>query len=450
MENRQIGRPTIPTSITVHLGDVNNPSKNVTVSFTDYIKNVACSEIFPSWPEVSIRCNVLAIISFTLNRIYTEWYRSKGYDFDITSLPNYDQTFIYGRDLFENITMIVDELFNNYIVKGNHIEPFFAKYCDGKKTLCDGLSQWGTVSLANQGKTPLEILKHYYGEDISIIRDAKLTDVVTSYPGVPLKLGDVLDHVKIIKRELNRIAINYPALPKFEVIHEYYDVLLEDAIKKFQDIFDLEVTGIIDKPTWYKIKYIYSGVKKLSDMYTEGITLEDIETDYNMELKLGDVGNHIRALHYFLGVIAYFDDNIPLLEIDSKFDSNTKQMVISFQNEYNIKATGVVDINTWNKIKEVYLNVLSTLPSEYLIYKDEIYPGTVLSLGMMGDDVTTLQQFLSDINKKNPNFPKVNITGCYDTKTEEAIKYIQSENNLEENGTLGPIEWKYMIEMSKK
>ncbi len=450
MKERQIGRPKIPTSLIVHLGSPEEKSEDLTVSFIDYIKNVASSELYPSWPEAALRSNILAQISFTLNRIYNEYYPSQGYSFDITSLPKYDQNFQKGRDIFENIGQIVDEIFNNYIVKGNHIEPYFASYCDGKNTLCEGLSQWGTVSLAKLGKTPTEILKYYYGNDISIIRNAEVAEPILSYPGIPLQLGDVSEHVRIIKRQLNRIAVNYPALPTFETIHEFFDVLLEDAVKKFQDIFDLEVTGIIDKATWYKMKYLYSAVKKLSDIYAEGVSQEEIEMKFGLELKKNDQGTHVQGLHYFLSVIAYFDEDIPFLDVDSIYNEQTEKMIRAFQKKYHLEETGIVDVTTWNKIKEAYFELLSHLPKDVLSHKDEIYPGISLSLGMKGDEVRTLQGFLKQIAKKNSTFPIVEVTGCYDTKTENAVKQIQKENNLEETGRVGPIEWKYMIEKWKQ
>ncbi len=450
MEDRQIGRPIIPTTIIVHLGNPDEASEEITISFIDYIKNVACSELYPSWPDAALRSNILAITSFSLNRIYNEYYPSKGYSFDITSLPNYDQTYVKGRDLFDNIIKIVDEIFNNYVVKGNHIEPYFTNYCDGKKTLCEGLSQWGTVHLAEQGKTPTEILKYYYGNDISIIQNAEVADPITSYPGVPLKVGDVSEHVRIIKRQLNRIHVNYPAIPEFDTIHEFYDVVLEQAIQKFQNIFDLEITGMIDKATWYKIKYLYNAVKKLSDIYTEGLLQEDIEMKFGLELKKNDQGPHVQGLHYFIRVIAYFDNDIPFLSVDSIYDSNTEKMVIAFQKKYGLPANGIVDITTWNKLKEIYFEVLSHLPKEALSHKDEIYPGISLSLGMKGDEVTTLQEFLYDIYQKNNQFPQVDIIGCFNTKTEMAVKEIQKEFQLDETGRVGPIEWKHIVEKAKK
>lgn len=200
-----------------------------------------------------------------------------------------------------------------------------------------------------------------------------------------MHLGDVSEHLLIIKRQLNRIALNYPALSTFTTIHEFFDILTEEAVKKFQEIFDLDVTGIIDKATWYKIKYLYTATKKLSDLYTEGILSEEIETPFQFELKLGDSGTHVRSLHYYLGVIAYFDENVPLLETDSVFTEHTKEMVIAFQNEYQLPATGVVNTATWNQIDEVYPYVITHLPEEVISYQEEIFPGKLLSLGMRED-----------------------------------------------------------------
>ena len=203
--------PTIPENITVHLGEPDQAAQNITIPFTDYISNVAASEIYPTWPRNALTANIYAIISFTLNRIYNEWYPSKGYNFDITSSPKYDQAYTPNRSTYENIDSIVGEIFNNYVVKGNQIQPYFTKYCDGRLTTCDGLSQWGSVSLANQGKSPLDILKYYYGNDISIKYDAPVGDVI-GYPGYPVKLGNVGNPVLAIQRDLRRIRLNYPAI----------------------------------------------------------------------------------------------------------------------------------------------------------------------------------------------------------------------------------------------
>lgn len=201
-----IRNPVIPTEITVHLGAPDEAAENITVPFQEYIKNVASNEIYPDWPLDAIKANVLAQISFALNRIYNEWYPSQGYNFDITSTHAYDQTFTKDGQFYENISQIVDDVFNNYIVRDGQVQPLFAQYCDGKNTICDGLSQWGSVNLALQGKTPLEILKYYYGDDISIVYNAPVEASILTFPGFPILLGSSGNFVKILKTQLNRIS----------------------------------------------------------------------------------------------------------------------------------------------------------------------------------------------------------------------------------------------------
>ena len=241
--------PVIPTTITVHLGRPNQNAENVTVPFTDYIKNVASSEIYPTWPEAAIRANILAQISFALNRVYTEFYRSRGYDFDITNTTAFDQAYTKDGEVYENISRITDEIFNNYLVRTGSVEPLFAQFCDGYNTTCPGLSQWGTVTLANNGMSPLEILQFYFGDNVSIVFNAPISDNTQSYPGVALRKGSFGDDVVIIKRELNRIAQNYPAIPKIKFINGVYDLETENAVKKFQEIFNLDADGIVGKAT---------------------------------------------------------------------------------------------------------------------------------------------------------------------------------------------------------
>ena len=240
--NNVINYPTIPTEIVVHLGAPDEAAKNISIPFIDYIKNVASSEIYPTWPDAAIEANILAQISFALNRIYNEWYPSRGYSFDITSLPAYDQSYIEDRQVFDAVSRKVDDLFNNYAYRRGQIQPLNAIYCDGKSTACEGLSQWGTVSLANQNKTPLEILRHYYGDDIEIFENAPTGELIGIYPGYPIELGNAGDKVRVIQRELNRISNNYPAIPKIPKINGVFGTYTEDSVKKFQEIFNLKVT----------------------------------------------------------------------------------------------------------------------------------------------------------------------------------------------------------------
>ena len=206
--------PVVPETITVHLGPPGSSARNVEVPFAAYIKNVASHEIYPTWPENAIRANILAQISYALNRVYTEYYRTRGYDYDITSTTQYDQAYVDGGDVFENISQIVDDSFNNYIVRQGSVEPLFAQFCDGVRTQCGGLSQWGSVDLARDGMNPYEILQYYYGGDISIVFNAPVGGNVPSYPGRPLRRGDVGNDVLLLQRQLSRIRRNYPAIPE--------------------------------------------------------------------------------------------------------------------------------------------------------------------------------------------------------------------------------------------
>ena len=208
------GEPYIPQFLTVHLGAPGSNAQNVTVSFPDYIKNVASSEIYPTWPENAIRANVYAQISYALNRYYTEWYRSMGYDFDITNSTRYDQAYVQNRDIFANISDIVDDIFNEYVYRQGSVEPYFTQYCNGTTVTCDGLSQWGTVPLAEQGYGPYDILVEFYGPDINLNTDTPVRINSPSYPGLPLRLGDAGNSVRTKQVQLNRISRNYPSIPK--------------------------------------------------------------------------------------------------------------------------------------------------------------------------------------------------------------------------------------------
>ena len=241
--------PSIPTTITVHLGAPSQNAPNVTVPFLDYVKNVASSEIYPTWPENAIRANMYAQISFALNRIFTEYYRSRGYDFDITNSTAYDQYFVNGRTVFDNISRIADDIFDSYVVKGEGIEPYFTQYCNGTTVTCDGLSQWGTVPLAEDGFLPYQILQYYYGDDVSIKQNVPIDDLPASYPGIPLRLGSVGNDVKNIQLRLNRISRNYPAIPKIYPTDGIFAVETEDAVKEFQRIFNLTPDGIVGRST---------------------------------------------------------------------------------------------------------------------------------------------------------------------------------------------------------
>ncbi len=260
-----LSRVVIPEYIIVHDGVPSDDSApNYWVKYTDYIKNVASSEIYSTWPEATIYANILAIMSFTLNRVYTEWYRNRGYDFTITSSTAYDQKWIYGRNTYENIDVLVDSIFNNYLARPGVRQPIFTTYCDGNRTTCDGLSQWGSKYLGDEGYSAIEIIRYYYGNDMYIATAEQISGVPSSFPGYNLSIGSSGEKVRQMQQQLNRIAENYPALPTL-VADGIFGALTEESVRTFQRIFALPVTGIVDFATWYAISRIYVGVSRIAE-----------------------------------------------------------------------------------------------------------------------------------------------------------------------------------------
>lgn len=255
----------IPEFIIVHDGLPDDRSApNYYVRYKDYIKNVASSEIYPTWPESTIYANILAIMSFTLNRVYTEFYFNRGYDFTITSSTAYDQKWINGRNVFDNISALVDSIFNNYLSRPGVLQPIFTAYCDGERTTCRGLSQWGSQQLGEQGLSAIEILRYYYGNNLFINTAEIISGVPFSWPGFDLGIGASGNSVQQIQTQLNRIARNYPALPTIAADGIYGDATA-DSVRTFQEIFNLPATGVVDAATWYEISEIYVGVTRIAE-----------------------------------------------------------------------------------------------------------------------------------------------------------------------------------------
>ncbi|MBP3493375.1 MAG: peptidoglycan-binding protein [Oscillospiraceae bacterium] len=440
----------IPEFITVHLGDPDDAAApNIQVPFIDYIKNVASSEIYPTWPESALRANIYAQVTYALNRIYTEWYRSRGYDFDITSSTRYDQKFIQGREIFEPVSRIVDDLFNDYLVRQGFVQPLFAQYCNGTTSQCEGLSQWGTVDLAQEGLTPYEILQYYYGDDINIVFNAPTSANLPSYRGLPLRLGSAGEDVRTLKRQLNRIGQNYPGLrPRLELTG-IFDVPMEEAVRSFQRIFNLNVDGIVGKATWYKIKSIFNGVRGLAELDAEGLTQEDVSREYATALRPGDSGEQVRQIQYYLSVLAYFDEELPLPGQSGVYDAATEATVRAFQRQQGLTEDGIVGRETWNAIIRDYARLRTSIPPEAGVSADEIYPGRVLTPGQTGRDVEVLQRFLVQAAQNVPEIPLIEETGVYDAQTEAAIRTVQGLEGITQTGVTGALTWDAVVSLAK-
>ncbi len=434
------GEPYIPETITVHLGSPDSNAPNVTVDFPTYVKNVASSEIYPTWPENSLRANIYVIVSFALNRIYTEWYRSRGYDFDITSSTQFDQKFINGREIFENISRLVDELFNDYVRRQGSIEPLFTAFCNGTTVTCGGLSQWGTVGLAQDGLTPYEILQYYYGDDIDIVRNAPVMTSSPSFPGNNLRLGDAGNDIRTMQIYLNRISRNYPAIPKIPQVDGVFGAATEEAVKEFQRVFGLNPSGIIDKATWYKITYIFTSVKKIAELNSEGISLEDISLQYSQEIRFGMQSEEVRILQYYLAVIGAYYAAVSPVPITGYFGEETERSVKSFQRVFGLPQTGIVDRATWNDINRAYLGIVESVPFDNAV-DVALYPGIVLKEGISNEYVRILQEYLTVINSAYPNIPAVNNTGYFGPLTRQAVIAFQRQFGLNPTGLVGGPTW---------
>ena len=361
--------PYVPQQITVHLGSPSSNAANVTVSFSDYVKNVASSEIYPTWDESALRANIYAIVSFALNRVYTEFYRSRGYDFDITNSTAIDQYFVNGRNFFDNISRIVDELFNDYLRRPGFVEPLAAKFCNGTTVTCEGLSQWGSQNLAQQGYNSTQILRSYYG-NVEIVPNAPIRGITSSYPGTPLRRGSSGPSVVTLQVALNRIAQSYPAIPKIANVDGIYGSRTESSVRAFQRIFNLTPDGIVGPATWYAVVRLYTAVTRLSELRSQGQQFYSINWSPPNALQVGSTGDKVRLLQYMLSILASYISYIPSVTIDGTYGPATRAAVLAAQRLFGLPETGVVDARTWDEIYDQYSGIESTS-----LRSGETFPG---------------------------------------------------------------------------
>jgi len=350
--------PYVPQRITVHLGPPNSNAENVTVSFSDYVKNVASSEIYPTWDVSALRANIYAIVSFALNRVYTEFYRSRGYDFDITNSTAYDQYFVNGRSYFENVSRIVDELFNDYLRRPGFVEPLAAKFCNGTTVTCEGLSQWGSQGLAERGYSDVEILDTYYG-DVEIVANAPIQGITSSYPGTPLRRGTTGPGVVTLQVMLNRISQSYPAIPKVPTVDGLFGSRTEAAVRKFQEVFNLNVDGIVGPATWNALVRIYVAVTRLAELRSQGQRYYANSWAHE-PIEQGDRGVKVEHLQYMLSILSAYIPSIPPVNIDGIFGPSTRAAVVAAQRRFGLPETGEVDFDTWDEIYDQFSGIENT------------------------------------------------------------------------------------------
>lgn len=387
--------PYVPQRITVHLGPPSSNAANVTVAFSDYVKNVASSEIYPTWDESALRANILAIVSFALNRVYTEFYRSRGYDFEITSSTAYDQAYVNGRSYFENVSRLVDELFNDYLRRPGFVEPLAAKFCNGTTVTCEGLSQWGSQNLAQQGYSSDQILQSYYG-NVETVTNAPIRGITSSYPGAPLRRGSTGPSVVVIQTSLNRIAQNYPAIPKIPVVDGIFGSRTEASVIAFQQIFGLTPDGIVGPGTWYELVRLYTGVNALSELRSQGQQFYAINWSPPGGLEVGDTGEKVRLLQYMLSVLSAHISSIPPVTIDGIYGQATRAAVLAAQRRFGLPETGTVGQQTWDEIYDQYSGIENTNLRSTEAFPNSVNGNTSTSRGNNRSNynrTTTMAQF---------------------------------------------------------
>ena len=347
----------IPEKITVHLGPPGSNSDNMTVPFADYIKNVASSEIYPTWPEDALRANINAQVGFALNRVFTEWYKSRGYDFSITNSTSYDQAYVEGRNIYSNISQLVDELFSTYPRRKGRLEPLFAVFCNGSTVTCNGLSQWGTVTLSERGYTPLEMLRYYYGDDVELVTSSDIRGIQSSYPGYLLRRGSQNEYVRTIQRQLLRIRQDYPAIPAISNATGYFGPETEAAVRAFQQAFNLGADGIVGPSTWYALSRIFTAVTGLAEMESEGLPLPDYVVSYPGHLlRQGSKGDDVRTLQRYLNDLSTVYGALLPVDADGSFGAQTRAAAIAFQKMFELTPDGLVGPATWNMLMRVWNN----------------------------------------------------------------------------------------------
>ena len=440
---RVLTEVVVPKTVTVHLGAPGASADNVSVDFQRYIATVASCEVYPTWPEEALRANILAQISLLLNRVYTEWYPSRGYPFNITGSPSYDQAYTRGHTVYAVMERLTAELTGTYVRRAGDAEPYFTEYCDGKLVSCPGMKQWGTVDRANAGLSALEILRYYYGSRVQLVTTNNIASIPQSYPGTPLRRGDTGTAVRILQRQLSRIAKDYPSFGKPELTGTF-DADTEAAVKNFQRYFSLTADGVVGRATWYKISYIYVSVKDLAELTSEGEEFtgdESIGAWQGTTLRRGAKGSEVELVQFWLSELAEFDANLLNVEVDGSFGPATERAVKAFQQLAGLTADGVVGRATWTALYSAWLDVQSDLGGT-------AYPGRPVRQGAKDNDVRLVQLWLRLAAGHYASLPAPAVDGSFGPATLRAVKAFQTLFGLEADGVVGRITWNKLREVA--
>lgn len=395
-----------------------------------------------SWPEEALRANIIAQVSLALNRIWTEWYPSRGYSFNITGSPGYDQAYVNGRTVFAVMERLTAELFNTFVQRSGDAEPYFTEYCDGKTVTCPGMKQWGTVDRAREGLNALQILRYYYGNRVQLVTTNNIAAIPSSYPGSPLRRGSTGTNVRILQKQLSRIAKDYPSFGK-PAVTGTFDEATENSVKKFQKQFGLTADGIVGKATWYKISYIYVSVKDLSELTSEGETAEGIQSAGGWPgtvLRRGSTGSSVEQVQFWLSDLAQFDSSLVRVSVDGSYGAATERAVRAFQQKQNLTADGVVGQTTWNALYAAWVDAQSDLGGT-------AWPGTALRRGDTGMEVRLVQFWLRLAADNYSALRTVPVDGSYGATTVSAVTAFQSLFGLTADGVVGRSTWNKLKEV---
>ena len=395
-----------------------------------------------SWPEEALRANIIAQVSLALNRIWTEWYPSRGYSFNITGSPGYDQAYVNGRTVFAVMERLTAELFNTFVQRSGDAEPYFTEYCDGKTVTCPGMKQWGTVDRAREGLNALQILRYYYGNRVQLVTTNNIAAIPSSYPGNPLRRGSTGTNVRILQKQLSRIAKDYPSFGK-PAVTGTFDEATENSVKKFQKQFGLTADGIVGKATWYKISYVYVSIKDLAELTSEGETAEGIQSAGGWPgtvLRRGSTGSSVEQVQFWLSDLAQFDSSLVRVSVDGSYGAATERAVRTFQQKQNLTADGVVGQTTWNALYAAWVDAQSDLGGT-------AWPGTALRRGDTGMEVRLVQFWLRLAADNYSALRTVTVDGSYGAATVSAVTAFQSLFGLTADGVVGRSTWNKLKEV---